>query len=281
MLQIWEEHKKKIIGFLAILITIVALILGKGNLNASVIESAVGFIVTPFQELMTGTGSWLESSLSSKKDMKELVDENLELKNEIAIMKQENARLDIYEEENEKLSELLKITEKYPDYPSVGAEVIAKNPGVWYEIFTINKGMQDDVSANMILVSSGGVVGKVLESGETYSKAQSMLDSRSSIPAMSSRTKDLGIVKGDSSLMEKGLCKMEYIDAQAQIVEGDEIVTSHLSEIYPEGLPIGKVKEIKMDSNGLTKYAIIQPYVDLKHLDTVLVLDKEIREESP
>ncbi|MBQ8733455.1 MAG: rod shape-determining protein MreC, partial [Anaerotignum sp.] len=71
-----------------------------------------------------------------------------------------------------------------------------------------------------------------------------------------------------------GLCIMEYIDAQADIMVGDEIVTSHLSDIYPAGLAIGKVLELETDTNGLTKYAVIQPYVDLKHLDTILVIDK-------
>ena len=113
-----------------------------------------------------------------------------------------------------------------------------------------------------------------MESGATYAKAQSILDSRSSVPAMSLRTGDLGVVKGDYTLMNQGLCKMEYIDAEAEIAVGDEIVTSHLSDIYPTGLTIGKVKEIKADTNGLTKYAIIEPAVDMKHLDTLLVIDK-------
>ena len=91
---------------------------------------------------------------------------------------------------------------------------------------------------------------------------------------MSVRTGDLGVVKGNYTLSNRGLCKMEYIDGDAEIMVGDEIVTSHLSDIYPEGLAIGKVLEIETDTNGLTKYAVIEPYVDLKHLDTVLVLDK-------
>ena len=114
----------------------------------------------------------------------------------------------------------------------------------------------------------------MLESGATFSKAQSILDSRSSVPAKSVRTGDLGVVKGDYTLSNNGLCKMEYIDGDAEIMVGDEIVTSHLSDIYPEGLAIGKVLEIETDTNGLTKYAVIEPYVDLKHLDTILIIDK-------
>ncbi len=179
------------------------------------------------------------------------------------------------------MSSLLKISQKYPNYKSTGTNIIAKNPGVWYDTFTINKGTSDGVSANMILIAPGGVVGKILESGSSYSKSQTILDSRSAVPAMSLRTGDLGVVKGDYSLMNDGLCKMEYIDGEAQIAVGDEIVTSHLSEVYPEGLSIGKVIKIETDTNGLTKYAVIEPFVDLKHLDTLLVIDKNTMEENP
>ena len=132
----------------------------------------------------------------------------------------------------------------------------------------------------MVLTSSNGLVGKIIESGETYSKALSILDSRSSVPAMSLRTEDLGVVKGEYSLMNNGLCRMEYIDSEAEIMEGDEIVTSHLSDVYPPGITIGRVKEIKTDANGLTKYAIIEPYVDFKHLDTLLVIGDVLQQNT-
>ena len=281
MIQFWEEHKKKIIAVFAIIITAVALFAGGKNLNASALESVIGFVVTPFQDITTGIGSWVESTGASTKDKTALLEENAQLKEDLAKLQDETKRLAQYEKENETLSALLKIAQKYPNYKSTGTKIIAKNPGVWYNTFTINKGTGDDVSANMILISSGGVVGKLLESGSTYSKAQSILDSRSAVPAMSLRTGDLGVVKGDYTLMNDGLCKMEYIDGEAQIAVGDEIVTSQLSEIYPEGLSIGKVTKIETDANGLTKYAVIEPFVDLKHLGILLVIDKNTTEETP
>ncbi|NCC16629.1 MAG: rod shape-determining protein MreC [Clostridia bacterium] len=280
MIHFWEEHKKKIIAVIAIVITAIALFAGGKNLNASALESVIGFVVTPFQDLTTGIGSWVENTADSAKDKSTLLDENAALKEELAKLQDESKRLEQYEKENEALSSLLKISQKYPNYKSTGTKIIAKNPGVWYNTFTINKGTDDSVSANMILIASGGVVGKILESGNNYSKAQSILDSRSAVPAMSLRTGDLGVVKGDYTLMNDGLCKMEYIDGQAQIAVGDEIVTSQLSDVYPEGLSIGKVTKIETDTNGLTKYAVIEPFVDLKHLDTLLVIDKNTVEEA-
>lgn len=281
MLHFLEEHKKKIIAIIAIIIAAAGLFLGGQNLNASALESVVGFVVTPFQDLTTGIGSWVESTAASARERTQLAEENTALREDLARLQEETRRLAEYEKENANLSALLKVAQKYPEYKSTGTKIIAKNPGVWYDTFTIDKGTNDEVSANMVLVAPEGVVGRVLESGSTYSKAQSILDSRSSVPAMSLRTGDLGVVKGDYALMADGLCMMEYIDAEAQIVVGDEIVTSQLSDIYPQGLSIGRVAAIETDANGLTKYAVIEPFVDLKHLGTLLVIDKNTLEATP
>lgn len=244
------------------------------KLNATLLESAIGVVVTPFQDLTTGIYNWVDDSVTSARNKTNLKEENDQLKAQVAELLDENRRLSMYEEENEKLSALLKIAQKYADYESVGANIIAKGIGVWYDDFTIDKGTKNNVSANMVLIAPEGLVGKVVESGRVSSQAQSILDSRSSVPAMSVRTGDLGVVKGNYTLLQDGLCSMEYIDADAEIMVGDEIVTSHLSDIYPAGLAIGKVIDIETDTGGLTKYAVIEPYVDLKHLDTILVIDK-------
>ncbi|MBQ5588608.1 MAG: rod shape-determining protein MreC [Anaerotignum sp.] len=274
MQQFFEKYKKQILRGGVLLLVLITVIASGKQLNATLLESAIGVVVTPFQDLTTGISSWVDETITASRNKADLKEENTELKNQIADLLEENRRLAMYEAENAKLSALLKIAQRYPDYESVGANVIAKDPGVWYDGFTIDKGTTSDISANMVLIAPEGLVGKVLESGATFSKAQSILDSRSSVPAMSMRTGDLGVVKGNYTLSADGLCIMEYIDAQAEIMVGDEIVTSHLSDIYPAGLAIGKVLELETDTNGLTKYAVIQPYVDLKHLDTILVIDK-------
>ncbi len=281
MLQFFEKYKKHILRVGALLLILVAIVSSRNQLNASLLESAVGVVVTPFQDLTTGISSWVEETISASRKKNELKEENTSLKEQVSSLLEENRRLAMYEAENERLSALLKIAQKYPAYKSIGANIIAKSPGVWYDDFTINKGTNEGISANMVLVAPEGLVGRVLESGLTYSKAQSILDSRSSVPAMSVRTGDLGVVKGNYVLSDDGLCTMEYIDGDAEILVGDEIVTSHLSDIYPAGLAIGKVLELDTDTNGLTKYAVIQPYVDLKHLDTILVIDKSSAESSP
>jgi len=268
----FEEHKKRILMVVSVVLLLCAIFTFDRKTNATIFDNIVGAVVTPLQNLTTDVGGWVRSRVDNVLHKTDLNKENEALKQRIAELESDNKRLSLYETENKRLSELLKISQKYQDYATIGAQIIAKDPGNWYDTFVIDKGKKNAIAANMVITSAGGLVGKITESGYGYSKAQSILDSRSSVSAMSLRTEDLGVVKGEYSLMDSGLCRMEYIDADAEIMIGDEIVTSSLSEYYPPGISIGHVKEIRTDSNGLTKYAIIEPTVDFKHLDTLVII---------
>ncbi|MBR5468143.1 MAG: rod shape-determining protein MreC [Firmicutes bacterium] len=271
-MNFFKEYKKQVLGIVAVIVAITAVVsMGKKS-NATFVDNTLGFIVTPLQKITSSTFGWFDEKIHYYQEEINLEDENEELRAKIELLEAENKRLSLYEEENKKLSQLLEISQKYAHHDTTGAEITGKDPGNWYYTFTIDKGSKDGIEKDMVLINAGGLVGKITETGRSYSKAQSILDSRSSVSAMSLRTNDLGVIKGDYSLMDKGLCKMEYIDAESEIMEGDEIVTSTLSDIYPAGITIGYVKEIVTDNNGLTKYAIIQPDVDFKHLSTLLVI---------
>ncbi len=277
-MNFFNDYKKQIFTIVAVILAITAVISVGKKTNATIIDNALGLVITPVQSITTTVGGWFSEKIGNIKGENSLSTENEELRAQVELLEAENKRLSLYEEENKRLSELLEISQKYAEYETTGADIIAKDPSNWYYTFVINKGTKDSLNSEMVLISSGGLVGKITETGYNYSKCQSILDSRSSVSAMSLRTGDLGVVKGDYSLMDDGLCKMEYIDAESEIMKGDEIVTSNLSEIYPAGITIGYVKEVVTDNNGLTKYAIIEPEVDFKHLSTLLVV-KDKKEE--
>ncbi len=271
-MEFFRTYKKQIYRLLVIILVLLAFITVGKKTNATIFDNAIGVVVTPVQDAVSSITGWFGKAVSSVRNETDLRKENEELKATIALLTQDIDRLSLYEEENKRLTRLLEIKQKYADYTSTAVTITAKDPGSFYDSFIIDKGTSDGLSANMALTSADGLVGHIYETGLTYSKAVSIIDSRSSVSAKNLRSLDIGIVKGDYSLMASGLCKMEYIDADADIVVGDEIVTSHLSDIYPEGLTIGFVKEVYTDTNGLTKYAVIEPAADLKHLDTLLVI---------
>ncbi len=273
-MEFLSRHKTFFILGATILCIAISIITINLKSKPSFLENSLGFVIVPMQNISTDIANWVNDKIYFFNNLNAIEKENAELKAKLEEMEAEQSRLKLVELENKKLSDLLAIDQKYPAFPKIGAEIKAKDPGNWYNRFLINKGTNDGLDTNMVVLASGGLVGKILESGTTYSKIVALIDDTSSISAKSVRTDDLGFVKGDMELSEEGLCRMEHIDINAEIMAGDEIVTSQLSEIFPPGITIGYVKEINVETNGLTKYAVIQPVVDFKHMESVLVINK-------
>lgn len=271
-MKIIVKNKKLFIGFFTVLCIFLALT-SFNRINPTLFERSFGFIITPIQNIITSSNNWIGKKISVLSNISELEAENEELKLELELKNQEINRLKQLERENEKLSELLDASSRYGQYSTITSNIIAKDPGNWYETFTIDKGSNDGIEKNMVVLAFGGLVGKVEEVGTNYAKVNSIINGTYSVTSKTLRTDDEGFVKGD--IVNKGMLKMEYIDKDAEIKEGDEIVTSHLSNIYPAGITIGSVTEVHLDNNNkLSKTAIIKPAVDFKHLEKVLVIDK-------
>lgn len=243
------------------------------RINPSTFERIFGVVLTPVQKAITTSSKWFEQKLMTISEINNLENENEELKLELSLKDQEIKRLKQLERENKKLSELLDASSKYGEFTTINCNIIARDPGNWYEVFTIDKGSNNGVEKDMVVLAFGGLVGKIEEVGPNYAKVNTLINGTYSVSSKSLRTDDEGFTKGD--LTNKGMLKMEYIDKDAELKEGDEIVTSHLSDIYPAGITIGHITEVSLDTNNkLSKTAIIKPTVDFKHLEKVLVINK-------
>ncbi len=236
-------------------------------------ESALGYITTPIQSIGINIIEKLGSLADYFKDKTELGNEKEKLREELLIARAEINRLKLIEDENTQLESLLEIQDIYSDYPTTGARVIAKDPGNWFSTFLIDKGTDHGLKKNMAVMTADGLVGKISECGYNYSKVVSIIDNTDAVSAQSVRTNSIGYVTAD--LSEEAQCKMQYSDNASDILAGDEIVTSHISEIYPPGISIGHVKRLTSDDKTSMKYAIIEPSVDFSKLDYVLVITKE------
>lgn len=128
MQEFFLKHKKRIIGAGIAILVLVTVIASGIKLNATLLESAIGVVVTPFQDLTTGISSWIDDTVTSARNKTKLKDENEELKQQIAELTNKNRKLSMYETENERLTALLKIAQKYPAYDSVGGTRDCKGP---------------------------------------------------------------------------------------------------------------------------------------------------------
>ncbi|MCD8089147.1 MAG: rod shape-determining protein MreC [Clostridiales bacterium] len=268
-MNFFDRHKKTFFLLLCAGCLVLAGITSN-RLAPTFFEKTFGFVLTPFQGAITYVGDWFSARFTAITNINALIEENEALKYEIEQLKLDNSRIELLEADNEKLTGILELAEKYKAYDTTGARIIGKDPGNWYDVFIIDKGSADGLSQNMVVISDGGLVGRIKECGFNYSQVVSIIDDADAVSAVSPRTGDTGYVKGD--LSNKGMCKMELIDITSKITEGDEITTSQFSSVYPEGISIGKVTSVENTSDTSTKTAVIEPGVDFKHLDSVLII---------
>lgn len=245
------------------------------------VKQASGFLITPIQKGINGFGSWLFDLTDNFEDAETLRQENAELKARVDTLTEENSLLVQDKEELARLRELFDLDKQYDEYEKVGARVIAKESGNWFQLFTIDKGSNDGIKRDMNVISGGGLVGIVTEVGPNWSTVRSIIDDNSNVSAMVSTTSDGCIVAGDLRLIDEGsLNIVKLVDADNKVHVGDKIVTSYISEKFLPGILIGYISELNNDANNLTKSGYITPVVDFRHLQEVLVI-LELKEYIP
>lgn len=243
------------------------------NLLSAPLGTVGGFLITPLQNGVSKAGSLLSSRADELAQIRSLLKENEELQAKIDELTIENIKLqqDRYELTN--LRELYALDAQYDDYPKVGARIIAKDSGNWFHSFVIDKGSEDGLAVNMNVMAGSGLVGRITDVGPNWSKVISIIDDNSNVSGMVLSTSDNLMVCGDLELYADGLIRFEkLVDHADRVVEGDKIVTSHVSDKYLPGILIGYISSINMDANNLTKSGLITPAVDFEHLEEVLII---------
>ena len=258
-----------------VFLTIICILLLSVSAVLKPLSAVAETVVIPMQDGINSFGVWVGDHAGSFKSMKELKKENAKLNEKVRELTQENETLSTNEKELNNLQKLLKIDKAYSQYKKVGASVISKGSGNWYNTFVINKGSKD--------IADGGLVGIVTETGRTYAKVCSIINDSSSVSAKSSQAGDTCVVQGNSESVQKdGTIDVTYISKDADMKEGEELITSHISSKYLEGIKIGTVSKISTDSSNLTKSAKVTPFVDFQHIEDVLVITqlKEVPADS-
>ena len=166
------------------------------------------------------------------------------------------------------------MNQTWSDYDKVAANVVGKDAGNWFSLFLIDRGSKDGVEVGMNVIADGGLAGSVTEVGQNYAKVRSIIDDNSNVSAKNLSTSDLCIVSGSLKTMNENqmIDFSDLRDKKDQAKEGDQIVTSNISDMFLEGIPIGYITDISTDANNLTKSGHIATIVDFEHLDDVFVI---------
>ncbi|MEO2238615.1 rod shape-determining protein MreC [Dorea sp. YH-dor226] len=231
------------------------------------------YTVIPMQKGISYVGRFMSDLSDNFKTLEEMKKENDELQTKVDELTIDNTRLRQEQYELERLRELYKLDENYSDYTKIGAHVIANNGSNWFNDFTIDKGSNDGIKKDCNVLAGSGLVGIVTEVGPNYARVRSIIDDSSSISGMILSTSDTCIVRGDLKQMSDGRIRFEKLANNDNEIEvGEQVVTSHVSSRFLQGLFIGYISEVEVDSNNLTRSGYITPAVDFTKLQEVLVI---------
>jgi len=239
-------------------------------------EDLVGAVVMPFQTLFTSTSKGVGGFFGYFADVKKIKEENKQMSEKIDELNNTIRNIEEFKLENERLKSMLDLKQDMWNYNLVSAEVIAKDPGNWFNTFTIDKGTSSGLSVREAVITSKGLVGYIYEIGTNYAKVVTIIDSNSSTGSLVVRTRDIAMIEGDLELGMDGLCKMTYISKDASVITGDLIETSGLGGIYPKGILIGKIREIRPETHSVSQYAVVEPVVDFERISEVFVVNTKL-----
>ncbi len=238
------------------------------------VGDAASYVFIPMQRGLTTVGNWISDKTYELANLKNVMKENEELKAQVDELTDELNTRKLEQYDTEDLRALLALDEGYSEYNKVAASVIGKDAGNWFDTFLIDKGSKDGIAVGMNVITGRGVAGIITEVGPNYAKVRSIIDDMSSVSGMVLSTSDNCVIKGDLQTMdERQMITFSNLkDTDNKVAVGDQVVTSYISSEYVQGLLIGYISEIHVNSNNLTKSGLISPVVDFEHVKHVLVI---------
>ena len=254
-----------------IIVTIITIgVVGKVT-NNNYLGKMLNIPLKPAQQLFENIGSMFNNEKSKDEEVRELQDRIEKLQEELLQYSSYQDKVDELGMENTDLRKLLKLKEKNPEFNYEPASIIAKDPSNWFLSFTVDKGAADGISVDDPVMSSRGLMGRVVEVGKNYSKIMSIIDMNSHVSVINRSTGELLRISGDLKLQKQGKCKVEFVEGD-NLKIGDIIETSGMGGTFPKGLEIGVVSDKRGDPSTYGLYGVVDPYVNFKRMNDVMII---------
>jgi rod shape-determining protein MreC len=177
---------------------------------------------------------------------------------------------------NERMRALLEL-DKQLRQPTVAALVVGKDPSPWFQTVMVDKGMEAGVAKGDPVINAEGIVGIVVDVSAHYAKVMLITDPNSAVDAVVQDSRARGIVKGGAA----GLCAFNYVQRKHEVAVDDLVVSSGMDQVFPKGLPVGRVTSIVKQDAGIFQDVILVPTVDFERLEEILILPLPQRTEKP
>ena len=248
--------------------------------EADPLSNLVTTVTTPFRSGVAAAADWLEGVYGYVFRYGEMEAELEDLRAQVGKLQEQVRQGEEASRENEQLRELLDLKARRREFTLETVKITARSTSNWESVLTLSKGSSHGVEAgDCVITETGVLVGVVDKTGVNWSTVSTVINTDTEIGGIVTRTFSAGVLEGDFSLMNQGKLKLNYLPEGAQLVTGDEVLTSGRGDMFPSGLPVGQVEGVFTDPSGQTRYAVVTPSVALDSLIEVFVIkDFEIVE---
>jgi rod shape-determining protein MreC len=257
--------------FVLVGLVLVAVVLHRAGLWEPV-ENLLAAGTTPVQGAVNSLVQRIDEIGQTARDLRDLRERNEALEAENARLLLDIVRLREIEVEAALQSDLLNFKKSRPAFDIQGAHVIGKvigrDPSNVQRYVTLDVGLRDGVDRNMPVITNRGLVGRISEVGETWSRVLLITDVSSSVSAVTQGTRASGLVQGQAD----GSLVMGSIPQEDVVSVGDTVFTSGLGGNLPRQILIGQIVRVERKDYELYQTAIVQPTVDFRKLEAVLVI---------
>jgi rod shape-determining protein MreC len=230
-------------------------------------RQVVLFSVSPFIKVTAALVQGTRNIWRDYVDLRHLREENKHLQGEVAVLQRRIDQLEEQSLETQRLQRLLAMRES-PQAGFLTARVVGKDATNWFKTILLDRGSQEGVRRNQPVLAPDGLVGRVVEVTPTSAKVQLLTDPVSAVGGLVQRTRVTGIVSGN---LGAG-ARVRYLPLLADVVVGDEVVTSGMGGVFPKGIPVGRITAVERRSGALFQEASLQPLADLGRLEEVMIL---------
>lgn len=241
--------------------------------DANGISSSVSTVVSPLQKIVYNINSRVKETVDFFLNFSEVKLENEELKQKNTELENELIEYESLKDEVERLREALNFTESRSNYNYVGVNIIGYSGSSLSDGYIIDKGSNDGIAKNMVVVSSKGLVGKVTKVSSNFAIVQSILNENIAVAVMDQQTREAtGMLQGLSDKKDKNMTVVYNLPIDSDVKEGDIFITSGLGKIYPKEIPVGTVVSVQEDNVKVMKSAVVEPFVKFNELEELFVV---------
>ncbi|HOO44953.1 MAG TPA: rod shape-determining protein MreC [Deltaproteobacteria bacterium] len=199
-------------------------------------------------------------------------EENDQLRKDLTQMQVQCMILDELRSENTRLRTMLDFRGKHKEFTLYPASLLTQDITLVFKTAVVDKGSRSNFFINMPIINPDGVVGKVIGVSLNTSQVLLITDPNSAIPALIESTRIKGIVKGTGAES----ISLQYVRSSEDIHIGDKVITSGLLGIFPKGLAIGYVKDVRKDEHKIFADILVEPCVDMQRIEGIFGIGRDV-----